>query len=188
VKKTATFLEKWGHYLLALLCAGVILLSAVWQGEMKQAQEADYPAGADQAQRLEDAKMLQDERCLLAPVEGEILRPFSEEIAFDTVLGLWRIHPAIDFKIKHGETVRAMASGVTEIREKSLIIRHENGDYSVYRGLARIDAQNDQRVKAGDAIGIAGGNVPMEGNGDFICIGYYRQDTPVNFQTLFINP
>lgn len=187
LKRIHGFLEKWGHYLLALLCVGVIVLSAAWAGKLHRPQGENAPAAADQAQRLSDAAKQPEETRLLRPVPGEMLRGFSEEMVWDETLALWYIHPALDFHAEAGDAVFAMAAGRVEIQDDLLIIHHENGDRSQYRGLAVMDASDGQQVKAGAKIGVFGG-ATMEGEGNHLCVRYERQGRTVDFLHLLTEP
>ena len=70
-------METWGHYLLALLCAGVILLSAVWTKRQQAAENGDQAALSDQSQRLSEAQGTLAPSALARPTAGEVVRRFS---------------------------------------------------------------------------------------------------------------
>ncbi|MBQ4075119.1 MAG: M23 family metallopeptidase [Clostridia bacterium] len=184
LKKTGAFLEKWGYYFLAVLCAGAILASSFWVGNIKQYGNENAPAAADQAQHLADVTSSPPPVRLLRPAEGKVLRSFSEKPVYDPSLGLWLLHPYVDFEAGEGEKVYAMLAGTVEIQGDELLIRNDLGDYCLYRGLSEFSAVHGQQVKAGARIGTAGKPIPMEGNGEHLCIGYFRQGKAVNFLPL----
>ena len=70
LEKIKRGMESWGHYLLALLCAGVILLSAVWTREQQKLENADQAALSDQGQRLAQAMETPEPAAFSRPAAG----------------------------------------------------------------------------------------------------------------------
>ena len=181
LKRFRRGLESWGHYLLALLCAGVILLSAVWTREERTGERLDRQAASDQSQRLSDITTAPDRETCGKPTEGAIMREFTDEIIYFPALRSWQAHRAVDFIAAEGEKVRAMLDGtVVSCKGGCVVMRHENGLESLYRGLGRIDAQEGQRLWKGAVLGTAGGRVPHEGTGH-ICVSLMENGVPVPF-------
>lgn len=174
-------LESWGHYLLALLCAGVILLSAAWTREQRSSEELDRLAVSDQSQRLSHVTQPPDRETCGRPTGGEIIRGYTEEIVYFPVIRSWQAHRAVDFIAADGEKVRAMLDGmVVSCKNGCVVMRHENGLESMYRGLGRIEAEVGQQLRKGAVLGVAGGRVPHEGTGH-ICVSLMENGVPVPF-------
>ena len=81
-KKLGRLLERWGYYGLALLCAAVILLSALWTREQPLSPPASQ-ALSDGSQRLSQAVSPAPSRgALCRPTAGALLRGYSETPVF----------------------------------------------------------------------------------------------------------
>lgn len=91
----------------------------------------------------------------IAPIKGLITSPFG-----------WRrrrMHKGCDVKIYRGDTIRAAFDGRVRIRKYErrgygyyYVIRHSNGLETVYGHLSKHIVQQDEYVKAGQAIGLGG--------------------------------
>ncbi len=173
-------MEAWGHYLLALLCAGVILLSAAWTREQRTAEQAGQQALSDQSQRLAD---LPPQEPYARPTEGAILRGFSAETVYFPSVRAWQTHRAVDFAAADGEPVRAMLEGtVISCADGCVRLRHHDGMESLYRGLKQIDVSPGQFLRQGALLGRAGARVPYEGAGH-ICVTLMKDGVPLPFET-----
>lgn len=172
-------MEKWGHYLLALLCAAVILLSAVWTRDHKNTEK---PAAADQSQTLGEAKAegTSAPPALVRPVEGAVRRAFCADMKKAEKNNLWSAHPSLDFSAAPGDRVLAMASGRVFLDRDGLWLEHTDGRKSRYRGLQTISVSPGQEIQSGGVLGTAGGFVPFEGTG-IVCVTLYEQNTPIPF-------
>ena len=180
LQKVKRGMEKWGHYLLAVLCAGVILISAAWTRDQRAAESENKTALADQSQRLADAGPTAAPMVWLRPVSGKVLQGYSEAPVYYVERGVWKVHSGVDFAAEEGDIVCAMGAGtVTEI-QGTVRIDHGKGYTSAYRGLDKITVQKDQRVKAGESLGIAGGGVPFEGE-NRVCVTLLKDGMPVPF-------
>ncbi|NLD82551.1 MAG: hypothetical protein GX637_00145, partial [Clostridiales bacterium] len=62
------WMDAWGYYLLAAVCVGVILFSAVWTRSLRSALP-DAQALSDQSQRLSDVTPAPTARPLQRPCE-----------------------------------------------------------------------------------------------------------------------
>ncbi len=180
LQKIKRGMESWGHYLLALLCAGVILLSAVWTREQQAVENADQAALYDQGQRLAQAMETPEPEAFSRPAAGDMLRGYSEAPALFPETGVWRTHPCLDFAAEAGETVRALAAGTVLSCGEAIRIDHGNGFESLYRGILESKVNPGQRVRAGDAIGTAGAAVPFEGKGH-VCVTLFLDGVPAAF-------
>ena len=164
--------------MLALLCAGVILFSALWTRNQNPAVP-DSLALSDESQRLRDVTPPPDPPSLFPPCLGEIIRPFTTEIV--PFSACWKTHPAVDFAVTAGETVHAMESGTVESAgDQAVLIRHGDGTAALYLGV-RSRVQEGAFVRRGDGIGAALGSVPFEGSG-ILCVSFYQRQTPVDFE------
>ena len=178
-KKISSFIERWGYYGLALLCVGVIVGSAMWTGRMMEKKRENAPAAVDSSQRLADARKETAPPALHPPTDGKIQRGFSEEVVWDEAFGAWYVHPAVDFFVSPGQPVYAMAAGWAEMAGEALLIIHENGACTCYRGLAEIIVSEGSTVKRGQTVGYAGGLVPLEG--ERLCIRHEREGQAIDF-------
>lgn len=179
LKKIGRGMEKWGHYLLAMLCAGVIALSAVWTREQQAGETADQAALSDQSQRM--AQVTQEPDVFVRPLSGAVIGAYSETPVFFLETGVWQSHPALDFFAEEGDRVFALAAGtVTACGEGEVRITHGNGRESLYRGIKEIAVRPGQQVKAGAALGTAGERVPYEGAGR-VCVMLLQDQVPCEF-------
>jgi len=181
LKKAEQFLEKWGHYLLAALCAAAILLSGLWT---RAQREGETPPGAqalsDASQRLSQVTQAPPAFMPARPCAGEVMRPFSEAPIYFAALGAWQTHPAVDFAAEAGDEVLALGEGTVESVSPELRLDHGNGYASVYRGLSEVRVRPGQAVRAGQAVGTAGGWVPFEGGGH-VCVALLFLGAPTSF-------
>ena len=179
LQKIKRGMEKWGQYLLALLCAGVILLSAVWTRRQQELENGEQAALSDQSQRLAQVMQTSEPAAYIRPSEGQIIRGFSASPIYFPETGVWMSHPGLDFAAA-GETVCAMAAGTVLSCGEEIRIDHGNGLESLYRGILDCRVQPGQKVRAGEAIGMAGAAVPFEGQ-DHVCVMLFQDGTPTAF-------
>ena len=173
-------METWGHYLLALLCAGAILLSAVWTQKQQAAENADQAALSDQGQRLAEVQGTLAPDALARPAAGAVTRGFSAVPVYFPETGVWRTHPSLDFAAAEGEPVCALAAGTVVSCENGIRVNHGNGCESLYRGILKSKVRVGQKVRAGEALGTAGGAAPYEGAGH-VCVTLYQDGLPIPF-------
>lgn len=181
MKKAEMLLEKWGPYALALLCAAVILLSALWT----RREEANLPGGAavlsDESQRMADVTASPAPLTLACPADGEVITEFSRDPVFFPASGVWMAHPALDFAAAAGDRIFAMGDGtVSFVQEGGAALTLENGLTCLYRGFSEVFVQEGQRVRAGECLGLAGGNVPLEGE-NRVCVAVLSDGTKTDF-------
>ena len=157
MKKLYRGLEKWGHYALGLLCAAVILLSALWTKSQPLPLPPDTQALSDQSQRLGRIAEEPTEKPLVRPVEGPVLRPWSEAPVYQAETGLWQSLPGMDFAADKGDAVRAVAAGVVQNCAEDVTIDHGGGLVSRYFNVSFRPLRAGQAVLAGDVIGQADG-------------------------------
>lgn len=178
MQKIRRFFQLSGHYLLALLCAGVILLSALWTRNDSRLHAPDAPAHADGSQRLSQVTPSPAPVFLLRPVEGAVVRSFSEEPVYFAERCCWKHHFSTDVQVNPGDQVKAAFDGTLTPEETGL--RLENEEFAlVYRGM---NAQGASRqVKKGWVIGVASGRVHREGEG-ILCLTLYREGQAVDIE------
>ena len=74
----------------------------------------------------------------------------------------WKFHYGIDLKVHKGDTVKCAWDGTVRITRRDrgygyfVVVRHDNGLETLYAHLNRIMVKNDQRIKAGEAVGMGG--------------------------------
>ena len=180
LKKLAGIMDRWGHYALALLCAGVVVWSALWTKEHQAAEGPDAPAIRDESQRLQDVTDAPAAPEWLRPAYGAVLQAYSDQAAFFPETGVWQVHQAVDFSAEAGASVYAMAAGTARIEGEELWIDHREGWRSRYRGLAAFSVRDGQTVRAGDKVGQAGGWSPYEGK-NRVCVALFSPDGPAPF-------
>lgn len=180
MKKIKRGMESWGHYLLALLCAGVILLSAVWTREQQRLENADQAALSDQGQRLAQAMETPEPAAFSRPAAGAVIRGYCESPVFFPETGVWMAHTGLDFEASAGEAVYALADGTVVSCGEETRINHGDGRESVYRGVGETKIRPGQRVRAGDVIGTAGAAIPFEGR-CHVCVALFQHGTAVPF-------
>ena len=155
---------------MALLCAGVILLSAAWTREQRSDEIADQQALSDQSQRLANVTPAPAAEVCGCPTAGALIRGYSDEPVYFSANHIWRAHPAADFEAGDGGQVYAVLSGTVEsCGQGTVVIDHGNGLASQYRGLKKISAVPGQQVRKGAVIGWAGGHVAYEEEGH-VCV------------------
>lgn len=182
LKKMKRGMEKWGHYLLALLCAGVILVSAAWTRDQKTAEEENRMALSDQSQRLSEVEPTAEPMTWMKPTDGKMIQGYSTIPVFFAATGVWKTHAGKDFSAEAGEGVVAMAAGTVMECGPILRIDHGNGYVSLYQEMDKVNVREGQRVKAGETLGTAGKGAPYEGKGH-ICVTLLKDGTPIDFDT-----
>lgn len=105
---------------------------------------------------------------LVYPVKShQVLKPYSEDIVYNSTLRDYRAHTGCDFAAETGENVYAMCGGtVNDISVSELygvIIEVDCGDFSVYYcGLdSNFAVEKEDEVSTGDTIGMVG-QIPCE--------------------------
>lgn len=106
------------------------------------------------------------------PVVGEIIADYSLEVlAYDEVMGDWRVHTGIDIQAEVGTPVKALSSGtvVAVVQDPLMgtvvVIDHGDGIESMYANLAEHPAVFEgDHVDTGDEIGVVGTTSVAESN------------------------
>ncbi len=155
MRKILSGLEKWGHYLLAALCAAVILLSALWTRDQMAAEAPESQALSDQSQHMSDVTPVPEALALTRPVDAAVLVSYSGAPAYCPETGVWQAHPFVDFAAAEGQAVRAMLPGVVLSCDGDVLIDHGDGVVAGYRGIAALSVRPGQAVQAGDVLGAA---------------------------------
>ena len=74
----------------------------------------------------------------------------------------WKFHYGIDLKVHRGDTVRNAFDGTVRITRRDrgygyfVVVRHDNGLETLYGHLNKILVKPDQKIKAGQAVGMGG--------------------------------
>ena len=155
MKKILRGLERWGHYLLATLCAAAMLLSALWTRELWAAETPDSQALSDQSQHLSDVTPPPALPAFTRPVDGPVRIPYSDDPVFDSRIGVWQAHPYVEFAAEPGTTVRVLLPGTVLFVGGEVAVDHGNGAVSRYRGLETVSVRPGQTLPAGGGLGTA---------------------------------
>ena len=117
------------------------------------------PGGDDEDKDDEDDTPTVEEVVFTMPVNGEVLRHYSEEPVFNGTLNLFTAHLAMDFTAAGGSEVYAVYDGKVEsvtannLMGTKIVIDHGNGLKSIYYSLEDGDGVTvGQQVKKGDVI------------------------------------
>ncbi len=74
----------------------------------------------------------------------------------------WKFHYGIDLKVHRGDTVKSAFDGTVRITRRDrgygyfVVVRHDNGLETLYGHLNKILVKPEQRIKAGEAVGMGG--------------------------------
>jgi len=106
----------------------------------------------------------------MTPLAGALGEGYSADaLVFSETMDDWRTHAGIDFLANVGDVVCAIGAGLVtdfyydELTGHTMEITHPDGCISVYCGLGdTVFAETGQSVKAGDAIGTVGEDLPFE--------------------------
>lgn len=88
--------------------------------------------------------------------------PSEKYVTSDWGFRKWKFHYGIDLKVHRGDTVRSAFDGTVRItrRERGygyfVVVRHDNGLETLYAHLNKILVKNEQKIKAGDPVGMGG--------------------------------
>lgn len=171
-QKTIAFFRNFGSYVLALLLAAVILLSALWTRQDQQAAR-EAPAHADMAQRLSEITPSPAPVAFSRPVAGQITRSYGVAAAWFEAYGCWAQHLSTDFAASPGEKVYAAFDG--QVRKEGRDVYLEAAPFSLrYRGLETVQPQDGANVKKGSVLGTAAGGVAWEGE-NILCLTLFCQ-------------
>lgn len=103
------------------------------------------------------------------PVSGKVVREYGMTI--DPLDDMERFHNGIDISAPVGSAVRAVLDGQVKrtgdspVLGKYILLEHEQGDFTLYAGLARVLVNEEQQVQAGQNIGEIGTEGDIEGGG-----------------------
>lgn len=180
-KKIRLFFHSAGHYVLALFCGIVILLSAIWTRQTPP--PAASPAQMNQSQRLSDITPSPAPELFHRPVGGPCIRAFSDDPVYFPEYRRYAFHPSADFATTQGEQVYAAFDGTLRLEDEALYL--ENNAFSLrYRGVTPEKSSNGKQVRKGAFLGTATGSVPYEGQ-NLLCLTLYQGGRPVDISPFF---
>ena len=93
---------------------------------------------------------------------GGYCTPSPKHVTSNWGFRKWKFHYGIDLKVHKGDTVKCAWDGTVRITRRDrgygyfVVVRHDNGLETLYAHLNRIMVKNDQRIKAGEAVGMGG--------------------------------
>lgn len=88
--------------------------------------------------------------------------PSVKYVTSDWGFRKWKYHYGIDLKVHKGDTVRSAFDGTVRITRRDrgygyfVVVRHDNGLETLYGHLNKILVKPDQKIKAGEAVGMGG--------------------------------
>lgn len=88
--------------------------------------------------------------------------PSEKYVTSDWGFRKWKFHYGIDLKVHRGDTVRSAFDGTVRITRRDrgygyfVVVRHDNGLETLYAHLNKILVKNEQKIKAGDPVGMGG--------------------------------
>lgn len=181
MKKIRLFFHSAGHYVLALFCGMVILLSALWTRQTPSPVAS--PAQMNQSQRLSDITPSPAPELFHRPVGGPCIRAFSDDPVYFPEYRRYAFHPSADFSVTEGEKIYAAFDGT--VRQDGDTLYLENDAFSLrYRGITPEKSSNGKQVRKGALLGTATGFVPYEGQ-NILCLTLYQNSTPVDISPSF---
>ena len=102
------------------------------------------------------------------PLSEAVLKGYSEELVFDSTMGDYRAHAAVDFKGDGGDEVVAVNDGIVldvytdNMYGQVVVIDHGGKLVAKYCGLESVAVKKGSAVNIGNKIGTLG-KVPCEG-------------------------
>ena len=162
--KFLLFLRKNAFYFVLGFCILAVALSVTLVlvlGKDKKPVDSgeDKPPVIEPGDDDDDDKPTIEEVVFIMPVNGEVLRHYSEEPVFNSTLNVFTAHRAMDFKAAEGSDVFAVYDGKVEsvtsnyLTGTKIVIDHGDGLKSIYYSLEDGDGVTvGQEVKKGDVI------------------------------------
>ena len=101
------------------------------------------------------------------PLSEAVLKGYSEELVYDSLMGDYRAHAAVDFKGKEGDEVVAINDGIVldvytdSMLGNTVVIDHGAKLVAKYCGLDNITVKKGSRVNIGNRLGTLG-KIPSE--------------------------
>jgi murein DD-endopeptidase MepM/ murein hydrolase activator NlpD len=98
---------------------------------------------------------------VVIPLKGYV-HPNYNRLTSDFGWRRWRYHYGVDMRLMVGDSMKSAFDGMIRIAKRSrtfgnyIIVRHNNGLETIYGHLSKIMVSVNQRVKAGDVIGLGG--------------------------------
>lgn len=141
------WMEKWGSVLMILLCALVILFSALYTRQDDLKRLSAQNAAADQSETLADVNAMQ----YVAPTADNATQPYLG--AYKSEAGLWQFDPFVRYRVQKGSKVFAVCNGrITLCSEETIIISGENSFVFRLRGAFSPLVKASDPVTAGQEI------------------------------------
>ena len=148
-------LKKWGEGALAVLCVLAIVFAALYTRQDDLRRMAARNAAAEQSETLAEA---QRRAVWQRPAAQPPVSPFAG--AERTSDGLWIAAPWARYAMPFAQSARAMNDGtVLAARDGLVCLSHEGGVETRYKGLRTLAVRVGESVAAGQALGIADGEI-----------------------------
>ena len=169
-KKVKTTRELW-FYIALGICLVALILSATLYFSIKDSKTNNLGDLVTDIPTTEDPVVTPDEPeaptvsqiLFIMPVNGSVLKEYSEVPVFNSTFNRYSAHMALDFSASAGSPVYAVLDGevvdVTTSITKGVTVKidHGNGLVTVYNSLEdALDVEVGTLVKTGDVIGRVG--------------------------------
>lgn len=89
--------------------------------------------------------------------------PFKNVVTFGFGPRSWSWHFGVDIRLKRGDSIHAAFDGIVRVTKYDrrgfgnvVVIRHPSGLETIYGHLSKVLVKSDQKVKAGELIGLGG--------------------------------
>lgn len=127
----------------------------------------------------------------VSPVEGAVIREYTNDTIYSKTLNTWRTREGIDFKAEIGSPVVSVLDGVVEKidndlteRGEYIVIKHEDGFKTMYTNLdEEVKVVIGQKIRKGEVIATVGnssGNYSNEDYGAHLNFVMYLNNEEVN--------
>lgn len=169
--KILTFMKKNAFYFVLGFCVLAVALSVTLllvlpsnSNQVAEKPPVETPVEPDDPNEPDEpntpVKPTVTEIVFRMPVDGVVIKDYSEQMVFNSTLGSYSAHLAMDFSAEEGSNVYAVFDGTVEsvttgyLTGTTIVIDHGDGLKSIYNSLADGEGVTvGQKVTKGDVIG-----------------------------------
>ena len=122
----------------------------------------------------------------------EVSRAFcTDTLSYDKTMDDWRVHAAVDFNGKAGDTVTAIADATVEeignnvLYGTYIVLKHSDNIQSKYAGIADVCVKKGDSVNATQKIAVLGEPMPAEAKqGTHLHLEVTKDGSPIDIEKL----